>query len=244
MELAENTESYFVEYPNRLLTVAVPTRFPDKTPRLRHGNSTYAFYHKTEWTTIPKILVEDLIRPADWSRDSEGVPQQFPCYGPFGASCETDKTSPSLTQHCATHLSNSLYKIGKGQLGAGILGYSQCNQMTRHQTGGNDQIQRGAMLNGGSKNDHATVARSDILTVAYVATTQVLPENQIYWIQRSAEDSSFMTVWCTCGFLISLIFSRNFTSALRRQPFWIVNTPVIVSSFRCNKTSLSLRKLP
>ena len=36
-----------------------------------------------------------------------------------------------------------------------------------------------AMLTGGSKNDHAAVARSDILTVAYVATTQNLPHHRI-----------------------------------------------------------------
>ena len=50
--------------------------------------------------------------------------------------------------------------------------------MTKHSAGGNDQVQRGAMLTGGSKNDHACVARSDILTVAYVATTQNLPHHR------------------------------------------------------------------
>ena len=189
VDLAKQTESFFVEWPNRLLTVAVPTHFIAKPPLLPHGNNTYAFYHKTEWSTVPKILVERMIRPADWSRDADGVPQQFPSYGPFGASVETGKMTPPMTQHTANQLSNSLFRIGKGQLSAGIFGYFQCPQMTKHQAGGNDQIQRGAMLNGGSKNDHATVARSDILTVAYVATTQVLPHEQIYWIQRSAADS-------------------------------------------------------
>ena len=58
--------------------------------------------------------------------------------------------------------------------------------MTKHSAGGNDQVQRGAMLTGGSKNDHAAVARSDILTVAYVATTQNLPHHCINYDYRAS----------------------------------------------------------
>ena len=53
--------------------------------------------------------------------------------------------------------------------------------MTKHLAGGNDQVQRGARLTGGSKNDHAAVPRSEILSVAYVATTQNLPDHLITW---------------------------------------------------------------
>ena len=174
-DLPRRTESFFVEWPNQLLTVAVPTDFELKEAWGKQGKSKYAFYHKTDWSHVPKILSEGLIRPADWTKDSDGVPQQFPSYGPFGMACEVNSVKAPLSSHAANQLSNNLFRIGKGQLSAGIFGFFQCLQMTKHQAGGNDQVQRGAMLTGGSKNDHATVARSEILTVAYVATTQVGP---------------------------------------------------------------------
>ena len=178
-DLAKRTESFFVEWPNQLLTVTVPTDFELKKPWTSQGNCKYAFYHKTDWATIPKILSEQLVCPADWTRDSEGVPQQFPSCGPFGMACEVNSVTAPLTPHTAGQLSNRIFKIGKGQLNAGIIGFFQCPEMTKHLAGGNDQVQRGAKIAGGSKNDHAAVPRSEILTVVYVATTQNLPEHLI-----------------------------------------------------------------
>ena len=63
-------------------------------------------------------------------------------------------------------------------------------EMTKHSAGGNDQVQRGAMLTGGSKNDHAAVARSNILTVAYVATTQTLPHHRINYDYRASDTTT------------------------------------------------------
>ena len=184
-ELAKRTESFFVEWPNQLFTVAVPTDFELKDAWASQGNSKYAFYHKTDWSNVPKILSERLVRPADWTRDGDGVPQQFPSYGPFGMACEVHSVTAPLGLQTASQLSNRLFKIGKGQLSAGIIGFFQCPEMTKHLAGGNDQVQRGAMLTGGSKNDHACVARSDILTVAYVATTQNLPHHRIKYDSRA-----------------------------------------------------------
>ena len=48
LDLARRTESFFVEWPNRLLTVAVPTDFQVKLAWSTQGNSKYALYHKTE----------------------------------------------------------------------------------------------------------------------------------------------------------------------------------------------------
>ena len=123
-DLAKRTESFFVEWPNQLLTVAVPTDFALKKPWTSQGNCKYAFYHKTDWANVPKILSEQLVRPADWTRDSDGVPQQFPCYGPFGMACEVNSVKAPLGHHPACQLSNRIFKIGKGQLNAGIIGFS------------------------------------------------------------------------------------------------------------------------
>ena len=170
--------------------MAVPTDFPLKKPWTSQGNCKYAFYHKTDWATVPKILSEQLVRPADWTRDSEGVPQQFPSYGPFGMVCEVNSVHAPLNHHAACQLSNRIYKIGKGQLTSGILGFFQCPEMTKHLAGGNDQVQRGAKLTGGSKNDHAAVPRSEILSVAYVATTQNLPDHLITWEYKAQPGKS------------------------------------------------------
>ena len=108
----------------------------------------------------------------------------------LGMAVEVGSVYAPLLPYAANQLSNGLFRIGKGQLSAGIIGFFQCPQMTKHQAGGNDRVQRGAMLNGGSKNDHATVARSEILTVAYVATTQVLPHHCISWEYHATPDDS------------------------------------------------------
>ena len=52
------------------------------------------------------------------------------------------------------------------------------------------KLKGGNAENGGSKNDHATVARSEILTVAYVATTQVLPFHCMSWEYQANPDDS------------------------------------------------------
>ena len=150
-ELATRTESFFVEWPTQLLTVAVPTDFALKDAWASQGNSKYAFYHKTDWSNVPKILSEGLIRPADWTRDQDGVPQQFPSYGPFGLACEVTSVTAPLTHYTACQLCNRMFKIGKGQLSSGIIGCFQCPEMTKHLAGGNDQVQRAAMLAGGIK---------------------------------------------------------------------------------------------
>ena len=96
-----------------------------KRPLRAHGNNIYALYHRTDWTIVPKILAERMVRPADWAKDNKGIPQQFPSYGPFGMAVETGTTAAPLSNYTAAQLSNGLYKIGKGQLNAGIIGYFQ-----------------------------------------------------------------------------------------------------------------------
>ena len=45
-DLAARAESFYVDWPNQRLTVAVPTDFPLKKPWTSQGNCKYAFYHK------------------------------------------------------------------------------------------------------------------------------------------------------------------------------------------------------
>ena len=56
---------------HNLLTIATPTGLPEK-PAFRNDDSgTYAIYHRADWKVVAKILVEDVIRPAGWSRNAD-----------------------------------------------------------------------------------------------------------------------------------------------------------------------------
>ena len=80
LELAKRTQGFYIEDPHHLLTIVTLTDFKHKPPFNNSSNSIYAIYHKTNWDTIPKILSKQLIRPAAWSVDGQGIPWQFPSY--------------------------------------------------------------------------------------------------------------------------------------------------------------------
>ena len=70
--LAKRTTGYYIETHN-LLTIATPTGLPEK-PAFRNDDSgTYAIYHRADWKVVAKILVEDVIRPAGWSRNADNT---------------------------------------------------------------------------------------------------------------------------------------------------------------------------
>lgn len=121
-------------------------------------------------------MVEDLIRPAAWSRNEHKVPNQYPCFGFFGFSSEIsqpDKLSPWAVKNCTA----SLFRIGKGQLPAGLIATCRSPKTSKHQAGGNDQLQRMRRLSGIAKGkDEATATNSACANVAFVAAThQVSP---------------------------------------------------------------------
>ena len=95
-------------------------RCPYGLPHQTQGNSKYAFYHKTDWATVPKIPSEGMIRPADWTKDSKGLPNQFPSYGPFGMATKVGSVHDPMNSYAADQLSNGLFRIGKGQGSSGF----------------------------------------------------------------------------------------------------------------------------
>ena len=80
----------------------------------------YISYHKTSWESVAKILVENCVRPASWTKNEAGIPTQFPCYGFFGYSFEIADTD-ALQSWAIRVCTSNLYKIGKGQNPSGIL---------------------------------------------------------------------------------------------------------------------------
>ena len=131
----------------------------------------YISYHKTSWESVAKILVENCVRPASWTKNEAGIPIQFPCYGFFGYSSEiadTDEIQPYAIRVCTSNL----YKIGKGQNPSGILAICRSPKCIRAQSGGNDQIQRLCALSGIARGkDGATAMNSKCASVSYVAST-------------------------------------------------------------------------
>jgi hypothetical protein len=63
------------------------------------ASGTFARYHRTSWETVAKILVENCIRPASWSRNEQNIPNQFPCYGFFGYSTEINDPNDAHDDH-------------------------------------------------------------------------------------------------------------------------------------------------
>ena len=157
-----------------MLTIAVPTGLPKKEIYKGEHSGTYISYHKTSWESVAKILVENCVRPASWTKNEAGIPTQFPCYGFFGYSFEiadTDELQPYAIRVCTSNL----YKIGKGQNPSGILAICRTPKCIRAQSGGNDQIQRLCALAGIARGkDGATAMNSKCASVSYVASTHLV----------------------------------------------------------------------
>ena len=170
VNLARKTQRFYVE-PENLLIITVPTGLPKKEIYRGEHAGTYLSYHKTSWESVAKILAENCIRPASWTKNEAGIPTQYPCYGFFGMSCEIadiDELPPYAIKLCTSQL----YKIGKGQNPSGLLAICRSPKCIRAQSGGNDQIQRLCALQGIARGkDGATAMNSSCASVSYVAST-------------------------------------------------------------------------
>ena len=170
IDLAKKTRAFYVE-PENLLTITVPTGLPRKPIYRGEHAGTYLIYHKTSWETVAKILAEDCIRPATWTKNEAGFPTQYPCYGFFGMSSEIPDIE-DLPGYAVKLCTSQLYRIGKGQNPSGLLAICRSPKCMRALSGGNDQIQRLCNLQGISKGkDNATAMNSSAASICYVAST-------------------------------------------------------------------------
>ena len=170
IELARQTQAFYIE-PENLLTITVPTGLKKKPIYCGEHMGTYLIYHKTSWETVAKILAEDCIRPATWTKNEAGMPTQYPCYGFFGMSSEIADID-NLAGYAVKICTSQLYKIGKGQNPSGLLAICRSPKCIRALAGGNDQIQRLCNLAGIAKGkDNATAMNSSAASICYVAST-------------------------------------------------------------------------
>ena len=170
IELARQTQAFYIE-PENLLTITVPTGLRKKPIYRGEHMGTYLIYHKTSWESVAKILAEDCIRPATWTKNEAGVPTQYPCYGFFGMSSEIAGID-TLPGYAVKICTSQLYRIGKGQNPSGLLAICRSPKCIRALAGGNDQIQRLCNLAGIAKGkDNATAMNSSAASICYVAST-------------------------------------------------------------------------
>ena len=171
IELARQTKAFYIE-PENLLTITVPTGLKKKPIYRGEHMGTYLIYHKTSWETVAKILAEDCIRPATWTKNEAGYPTQYPCYGFFGMSSEIADID-TLPGYAVKICTSQLYRIGKGQNPSGLLAICRSPKCIRALSGGNDQIQRLCNLAGciAKGKDNATAMNSSAASICYVAST-------------------------------------------------------------------------
>ena len=170
IELARQTKAFYIE-PENLLTITVPTGLKKKPIYRGEHMGTYLIYRKTSWETVAKILAEDCIRPATWTKNEAGYPTQYPCYGFFGMSSEIADID-TLPGYAVKICTSQLYRIGKGQNPSGLLAICRSPKCIRALSGGNDQIQRLCNLAGIAKGkDNATAMNSSAASICYVAST-------------------------------------------------------------------------
>ena len=122
---------------------------------------------------VAKILVDDVIRPAGWSRNAENIPNQYPCC----LATAQNLLILYIERMGCQQLQD--YKIGKGQLPAGLIANCRTPKLNRHMAGGNDQLQRACRFGGIAKGkDGAVSTNSSCATVSFVAGTQYSPSFQ------------------------------------------------------------------
>ena len=171
IELARRTRAFYVE-PENLLTITVPTGLPKKPIYRGEHAGTYLIYHKTSWESVAKILAEDCIRPATWTKNEAGYPTQYPCYGFFGMSSEIADID-DLPALCSQVMHIPALQNWQRTKPIRPFGHLSLPKMyMRALSGGNDQIQRLCNLQGIAKGkDNATAMNSSAASICYVAST-------------------------------------------------------------------------
>ena len=184
--LPVRTQGWFIE-DNQTLTITLPTDFELRPPFNKDESSWYLTYHKTDWHTAPKILLDKMVGPAGWTKDGQGNLQQYPSYGFFGYASEIG--SARLEQRAIHITSTNLHKIGKGIYPSGVLIITRCRTWQRLQAGGNDAMQRTCRYAGAArgKAGHAAM-HSNYAAVSHITVTFDVNRNDMNWISVTKPD--------------------------------------------------------
>ena len=151
-----------------LFGLFVPASFEAKPPFDGNGSNVYHIVHGTTTKGASTILVEELIRPGDFTIHRDPAKRQYPSYGFYSAGESATKTCRFSSN--IEELSRKILKIGKGTLPVQIAGiYTGRFQHSNPQAGGNDEVQRLCGKSGVARGkEKYTVARSEHTTVVGV----------------------------------------------------------------------------
>ena len=116
--------------------------FNPKPPFGNVTTYTWGLVHGTTVTGATAILIEGLIRPADWEHDDDPKKSQLPTFGLFSAGQQVSRGDTELPRWAEIVLLDRALKRGKGQqpILVGAL-YRGAKQHVAMKAGGNDAVQ-------------------------------------------------------------------------------------------------------
>ena len=157
------------------LIIPVPDleRFNPKPPFGNVTTYTWGLVHGTTVTGAIGILIEGLIRPADWEHDDDPKRSQVPTFGLFSMGQQVSRGDTELPRWAEIALLDRASKKGKGQqpilVGAVYRGSKQHVAM---KAGGNDAVQiKVAKLGVATSSEKYVVTHSAHTQVRFVAVT-------------------------------------------------------------------------
>ena len=173
--------------PGDIYTVHLPTmkstagiipvpdmeRFNPKPPFGDTTSYTWALVHGTSVSGATSILLEGIIRPADWTHHKDPKKSQLPTFGLFGIGMPLNRGDSEIPQWVAQNLVDCMAKRGKGQqpVFVGAM-YRGQHEHAALKAGGNDLVQlKVAQLGVATSSEKYVVAHSAHTQVRFIAVT-------------------------------------------------------------------------
>ena len=148
-------------------------RFNPKPPFGETTSYTWALVHGTSVSGASSILLEGIIRPADWAHHEDPKRSQLPTFGLFGMSMQLNRGDSEIPQWVAQTLVDRAAKRAKGQQPV-LVGamYRGQHEHAALKAGGNDLVQlKVAQLGVATSSEKYVVAHSAHTQVRFIAVT-------------------------------------------------------------------------
>ena len=137
----------------------------------KHQNHTWALLHGTSLFTSQQILLEDKIRPANWSYHKNPQRCDLPTFGASFLGRQVSNSDRTIPPWAERELLDSIGKKGKGQQDI-IVGamYQGSLEHTAYKAGGNEMAQFGVIEKGiVTTSEKYTIAHSNHVGLKFIA---------------------------------------------------------------------------
>ena len=152
--------------------------------------------HGTTLTGAIAILIEGLIRPADWEHDDDPKKSQLPTFGLFSVGSQISRGDTELPRWAEQTLSDPASKRGKGQqpILVGAL-YRGNREHAALKAGGSDMVQlKVAQLGLATTSEKYVVTHSAHTQVRFIAVTwEDLPALESSVSDEESDDLKYRT---------------------------------------------------